>query len=224
MVADYLRLSGRYPDVDAGLVGDLISASVHAMWAPFSIPSQEDTGAYVDRVVGLLRAARAWAESASREDGAGSARPGSGDVDFRLLTMRDLHLGNGPWSDAAVARMERWLAVQRPELDHELLRELCLAAYIRHRRERLTPTQPSVLAWLGQAVPPATATVKRPQRALLGTRRAGRPEVFRAAYHKVGAESAAQPTQRAVADELGVSVRTLQSYLREWRISWADLP
>ncbi len=232
MAADHLLLGSRYPDVDRDLIGDVITASVHAMWVPFSIPSHEDTVAYVDRVVDLVRAARTRAESASRDD-AGSASL-VGDVDFRLLTMRELHLGKGPWSDAAVARMERWLAVQRPDLDHELLRELCLAAYIRHRQERLTPTPPSILAWLRHAVPPATAGVRRRKKALVGTRQVGRPrgsgrtirnpEVFHAAYRKVGAQSAAQPTQRAVANELGVSVRTLQSYLREWGISWADLP
>jgi hypothetical protein len=232
MAATHFFLTSRYPDLDRDLIGDLVTASVHAMWVPFSIPSQDVTVAYVDRVVGLLRAATARAEAASPGDGAGSVRAGSHDVDFRSLTMRDLHLGKGPWSDAAVARMERWLAERRPDLDRELLRELCLAAYLRHRRERLTPTQASILAWLQQTVPPTRATVRRPQRAPL--RRVGRPkgsgrtirsaEVFRAAYDKVGAGRAGQPTQAEVAASLGVSVSTLQTYLKEWGISWADLP
>lgn len=159
MAADHLLLSGRYPDVDAGLVHDLISASAHAMWAPYSLPSRDDTVAYLDRVVGLLRAARVRAESTSDADLAGSKRLGAGDVDFHLLTMRQVHLGKGAWSDAAVAHTEQWLAVQRPDLDRELLRELCLAGYIRHRRERLTPTRESVLALLNRIAPAPVAAV-----------------------------------------------------------------
>jgi hypothetical protein len=151
--AAYLRLSGQYPDIDADLIGDLVSASCHVMWVPFSVPSQEAIDAYVDRVVGLLRAARTDPGALSDEDVAGSARLSPRDVDFRLLTMRQVHLGEGPWSDAAVDRTGRFVAAQRLDLDQELLRELCLAAYLRHRREGLTPTRDSVLALVNRIAP-----------------------------------------------------------------------
>lgn len=128
------------------------------------------------------------------------------------------------------------LAERRPDLSDAQRHELYLAARARLRRgdanRAMPPSKASVFAWIDLVVP--ARDWDRARRPAASARRGGRPagsgrvirspEVFRAAYDKVGAGRAGQPTQQDVAAELGISVRTLQNRLRDWQIRWADLP